>query len=249
VRMRPVLLALSCAAFALVFRASASAQAPRPTISVKSEGAKETFVREVNSFGSTRVGVVSGDPTASLSPGRDSLRLFLRFPTKLATGNLCVRVVSVDGTYEAQLTVPRADLPTQSGLTTVVFPSKYTKELAGRRAADLAIEAMVAEQCEQRNGLVLVAGWQEPISDRDFYVLVNSGDRGGSGILTTVVARFAGDSIVRFNCEDVESPRALSFDKRCHVTLPAGAPPTKLEIQRRRLGNVMPSTSVPIQWP
>ncbi len=201
-RMRPVLLALSCAAFALVFRASASAQAPRPTISVKSEGAKETFVREVNSFGSTRVGVVSGDPTASLSPGRDSLRLFLRFPTKLATGNLCVRVVSVDGTYEAQLTVPRADLPTQSGLTTVVFPSKYTKELAGRRAADLAIEAMVAEQCEQRNGL-----------------------------------------------EDVESPRALSFDKRCHVTLPAGAPPTKLEIQRRRLGNVMPSTSVPIQWP
>jgi hypothetical protein len=248
-RIRPVLLALSTAAFALVFGASAAAQAPRPTITVKSAGAKETFVREVNSFGSTRVGVVSGDPKASLSTGGDSLRLSVRFPVKLAAGNLCVRVVSVDGTYEAQLTIPRADLPTQSGPTTVVFPSKYTKELAGRRAADLAIEAMVAEQCEQRNGQVLVAGWQEQVSDRDFYVLVNSGDRGGSGILTTVVARFAGDSIVRFSCEDVESPRALSFDKRCHVTLPEGAPPTKLEIQRRRLGNVMPSTPVPIQWP
>ena len=245
-RIGPVLLALSSAAFALVCGASAAAQARRPTITVKSEGAKETFVREVNSFGTTRVGVVSGDPTASLSVGQDSLRLFVRFPAKLAAGKLCVRVVSVDGTYEAQLTIPHADLPTGSGPTAVVFPSKYTKELAGRRAADLAIEAMIAEQCEQRNGQVLVAGWQEQVSDRDFYVLVNSG---GSGILTTLVARFAGDSIARFNCEDVQSPRALSFDKRCRVTLPDGTPPTKLEIQRRRLGNLMPSTSVPIQWP
>jgi hypothetical protein len=203
--------------------------------------ARESFTPSVRVSGATRVGVMSGDPMAPVTPGQFAVLV----PGSATAGTLCIRILSADGQYEARISQA---LPPDSarGSRVLRFNTSYPEALQGRRASDLAIEATLASPgatCDGRDGRVLVASWEPTVSDRDFWVVVNSGQ-----LRTELTARI-GASTRTFACEPVAAARKVAFDQRCRVTLAANERAADLRIVRRRLGNILTPIPVPMSWP
>ncbi len=227
--------------FGLALPASAQVSAAGNAGTALRVEARESFTPSVKVSGATRVGVMSGDPMAPVAPGRFAVLV----PRSVKSGTLCIRIVSADGQYEARITQA---LPPDSarGPQPLEFDTSYPEALKGRRASDLAIEATLAAPsatCDAHDGRVLVASWEPTVSDRDFWVVVNSGQ-----LRTELTARI-GASSRTFPCEPVAAPRKVAFDQRCRVTLAADERPVDLRIVRRRLGNVLAPIPVPMRWP
>jgi hypothetical protein len=86
-------------------------------------------------------------------------------------------------------------------------------------------------------------GWQDSITDRDFWVVVNSGR-----LRTVVVASYANSRDTTVECVPVEAARKVAFDVRCRIRFASGQTPSRIEIRRTRLDSRMPPVPVPIRW-
>lgn len=230
---------------ALAALASAGGAQSRPLSSVDTvpaETVSESFVRSVRVSGATRAGVMSGDPSALVTPGH----LAVLVPASAAAGTICIRVLSADGQYEARIRHVLAPTGGTPAGPVLRFRTAYAEQLKGLRASDLAIEATLeptGADCDERAGRVLVASWQPEVSDREFWVLVNSGQ------MRTHIAATIDGSPREFPCEPATTGRRVAFDLRCRVTLAPDERPTRLQIVRRRLGSVLPSITIPMSWP
>lgn len=220
----------------------AQARPATPVDTVVAETVSESFVRSVRVSGATRAGVMSGDPAALVTPGH----LAVLVPATAGAGTICIRVLSADGQYEARIRHVLAPTGGTRAGPVLSFRTAYAEQLKGMRASDLAIEAMLEPTgagCEGRDGRVLVASWQPEVSDRDFWVLVNSGQ------MRTHIAATVDGSPREFPCEPATTGRRVAFDLRCRVTLGPDERPTRIQIVRRRLGSVLPSITIPMSWP
>lgn len=186
-----------------------------------------------------RAARISGDVLAgaifAAAPSQEPPALFARVPLDWAGTRLCVRVVTLDGLYEAErgYTVP-PDWP--GGRAQFLYPTDYRDRLAGSYLETGVTITRAA--CDEESPVHLVAYWNDAgtATAEEILLLVNS-------FRADEVYLFVGDdpAAPAIDCAVVEAEQRTSFDFRCSIPLDqARGGEFTVELNRLRSGQPDP---------
>ena len=176
--------------------------------------------------------LVAGIQKQALAPGGISLRAHV--PADWAGGDLCIRVLSIDGLYEASNTY---SVPSgwSGGIADVEFPSKYLDRLLALPSDGVGVK-IVQGPCTQQTGQTTVAFWNGAAGD-PLTILVNS-------FRADAVFVYVGAEGPPVKCDEIRLESRPSFDPRCVSAPPAGAPVVDRECVRYQNRKPAPPTSL-----
>ncbi len=199
---------------------------------------KETYRDNVPVAGEVRVGVVAGDPEATVDPGR----LFVRLPATEAP-KLCVQILSQDGRYLAELEYDISG--STPGLQPLQFPTRRASEVRGYRARELAVLAHAATGSCRKVKEIVVAQWSDEASPAAILVLLNVTD-----VDTTLAVPLVAGGHQRIACRRIEGDaQKTAFDTRCEVPFDAKLRLADARIRRRQFENALPDIRLPVRVP
>lgn len=167
-------------------------------IEIQESSIQESFTKTVEVSGT----FLHGIQLHSDSKDND---LHVYFPTP-TTGKLCIDISAIDGRYNARL---EHDLNEEaSGMTRIVFPSAYSKEISGYNNESLAVHSAIKERCD-RNAIKnrLVSSWSKTY-DNKLILLIRSS-------ATTDVASVEGEN--GYRCRKIKNAKNVAFDKQCEI--------------------------------
>jgi hypothetical protein len=185
----------------MTYPIAAQAQQPLPPIG---RGWAEVFRSRTPLSGVLVPGVTSGDPEALART--DTITLWL---SAASSGPLCVVIQSQDGRYTAQA---RFQLTGGSApATTIIGPTGYRKELRRYRASQLAVSAILSEDCQDPRATHVVPQLGTNLSQPPtFSLLLNTRD------YTDVIWRGLDGQLATTRCPET-AERSVVFNRVCRV--------------------------------
>ncbi|MEE8572925.1 MAG: alpha/beta hydrolase [Gemmatimonadota bacterium] len=192
----------------------------------------ETLLDEVNVSGDVFLGIMTGNPETEIRPDGSVMNMYVWIPEKLLTpkGDLCVRVQSIDGLYEAALRVPHTYLRNvpDNEKPGSAYHLAYRTQVDGfgvRHAKEVAIHAFWSPNCEAPGDSDprLVAAWDRESADPNAVRLLYNNPEGRAVLV-------AGPEDEGQRCRSLEAVDPIAYDKVCEAVLTDSA--TRLEVHR-----------------
>jgi len=216
-------------------------------ISLNAKAAKEPSLKLIDSQFSEKYSTnvpVSGRVLAGLAINSDQLSgLSIFIPTSNDNEQICMRVLSRDGTYSSlnQYLVPKS-LP--SGFQSVEYPSDFMDVITGFSKSDLAVLAYPG-QCKGNpvNQLYLAARGVAKRGDTAT-IFVSSGR---SEVFLRVLNKNETSGMTR--CKRIQQGKRTGYDTLCHVDLSKllnGK--NDISLMRRKSGRMLPSVKFSILY-
>ena len=128
----------------------------------------ETLLDEVNVSGDVFLGIMTGKSETEVRPDGPVMHVYVWIPEERVADStaraLCVRIQSIDGLYEAALsvsadTLKKLEEKDKPGRYHLAYETRYKNEFGVRHANEVAIHAFWSENCEAPGDSVLVATW------------------------------------------------------------------------------------------
>lgn len=153
-------------------------------------------------------------------------------------GEVCARLVSSDGRYEArgQYTLPS---DWSGGATTLSYPTGYDKQLAALAPQSMAVLVSLGA-CEGQITDVAIAGWKSATEGSGALLMVNSFRADETYIILP--------SGADIGCMPVETVQRTAFDVTCAIPAEAlvAGEPVEIELNRVRRGAIQPTEIIRI---
>ena len=164
----------------------------------------ESFSENVSISGSVRVGVMYSSSSRYVTP--DSLYIDIGLKSDQI---LCVKMLSVDGQYEADFAYPLAG--NISGRIHFELPTRFQDVVATYTPDQLAVLAEIKSVCKGGGGRIVPASWGEPIPG-DVKVYLNS------GVNKTFLKLYkANGSSDKISCSPIQSGKSTAYDTVCII--------------------------------
>lgn len=183
------------------------------------------------------VAEISGTPIVGLvSAGEPSQSnvIAARVPAPWAGANVCARMVSSDGRYEAtrSFSVP-ADW--QGGIAALDFPTRFGAEISALEDMELGV-SVTEGGCDGPEGeaVMIPAAWSSKDLGTQAVLLVNSFRADETYILVSQLG-------LDITCEPLSSEKRTAFDAMCRLpeSLVESGQRVQLELNRIRRGSLM----------
>lgn len=161
--------------------------------------------------GDVRMGVQLDEVSSNVDP--DSLTVFL---PQGNWKNLCVRINSIDGRYEAMLayTIDNIDSGEKYKLK---YPTQYPGELMKYTPKELAIYAELKDACEAETQQITIASWQPDNALTKLTLLLNTGK---DNIVKIKVPPLQGEQSHIVRCHIIETDKtALTYNFECILSI------------------------------
>ncbi|MET0123821.1 MAG: hypothetical protein ABW124_22545 [Candidatus Thiodiazotropha sp. 6PLUC9] len=196
-------------------------------IVVSENSISESYSQSIKVSGEFLVGI----QTASKIKGRDKA-LHVMFPDN-SEGWLCIDIKSNDGRYKATL-AHNIEQPI-SGVTKIVFNSKFQEVLNKYSADEVAIKSSFKSSCnEHKSQKLLISSWDRIISD-ELLLLIRSDARKDTA--------YTPDSLnpaSSAKCKRIRRSNNISYDKTCVIKTFDISRMNKIEIVRKNLQPISP---------
>lgn len=187
-------------------------------ININNENVSETYTSTVKVSGNFHLGIqYEGNPNLD--------ELYVNIPED-SNGLLCVKLASIDGQYKAELRHDLTDY--DNGFAKVNFSSKYKNELTDLKENELAVLALIGEDCQSSKSKILIASWSKNIEGLSPVLLIRSDARKDE-----VHAPSIGESKFNVKCEMFENTNKVTFDKYCYLEGLDFSKYSTLEVERK----------------
>lgn len=177
--------------------------------------------------------VVAGIQVRAVEPPDIALSAFI--PQAWAGASVCIRVVSVDGLYEAVNTYRVAE-DWGGGVAPITYPTQHGDRLRAAARDGLGIRVSGGACDEKVSDEATVAFWNVQ-SMEDLTLLLNS-------FRSDQVFAYVGDAAAPVPCQPLDLPGRTAFDTVCQLSeLPAGG---RIKLELYRVKNRIPAEPVKV---
>lgn len=183
--------------------------------------------------------VLAGVQKRAFRNDEEDISLATYVPAAWAGGSLCLKVVSLDGRYEA---VGEYDVATswKGGIVRLSYPTKYSDMLQQRPEDGLGLR-VARGLCTQDASEATVVYWNDP-GAVPVTILVNS-------FQADAVYAYIGNDPMPVRCEPVDLDGRSAYDTRCPLSAVDAETPLDLEIVRIVNSKPAPSSHFKIWLP
>ncbi|WP_220801066.1 hypothetical protein [Roseobacter sp. OBYS 0001] len=160
-------------------------------------------------------------------------------PSTWSGETICLRVVTVDGHYEASNEYLVSD-DWQGGISKLFYPTRHADVLAPKPTDAIGLR-MTRGACLSEMQEATVAYW-DGARERPISLLVNS-------FQAEAVFAYFGDSTSPVKCEPIDLDGKSAFDWNCMFDSSVGSGPVDVQVLRIKNGQAAPSTKLVIWLP
>jgi len=194
----------------------------------------ERYIENVNISGSIRAGVMFQSAASQVKPEE----LFVDIGTNPGA-TLCVRIISIDGQYEADFEYPIKK--ENQGLIQFTLPTSKGDVVASYAPDHLAVLAEVKKDCSQKKARFAPAAWGRP-DNNTVKVFLNSGVE-----KTLLKIKNKEGKYIKLNCSKMQYEKLTAYDVECVISNAAEYDLSTTKVLRKNFDNFIKPIKLDIQ--